>query len=247
MREHGPACVPQPLDLGPTGCYNTAFMPTTPAFPSPEAEAARYALMRRLAPSMRHHLVVNLQPIGMIYEVMERRLRAAAPDLAHVQDSAGKINGFAKAALQSCVDVVGWISPDDAATCTVPAAIHECTGLLATSLGFRGFALRNEAGELPGLVRRAAIRNLLSATLLHCTDDHQASADLVLHSAHEDQCALVTVAVRPTPAGQGISSDANYRAIGWNDLQALALADGAQLGREDGRILLRFPWMPAPP
>ena len=41
-----------------------------------EAEAARYALLRRLAPSMRHHLVVNLQPIGMIYEVMDRRLRA---------------------------------------------------------------------------------------------------------------------------------------------------------------------------
>ena len=86
----------------------------------------------------------------------------------------------------------------------MPAAIHECTGLLATSLGFRGYALRNEAGELPGLVRRAAIRNLLSATLLHCTDDRQAPADLVLDSAHEKEGALVTVAVRPTPAGQGI-------------------------------------------
>ena len=46
------------------------------------AEAARYALLRRLAPSMRHHLVVNLQPIGMIYEVMDRRLSAPEPDLA---------------------------------------------------------------------------------------------------------------------------------------------------------------------
>ncbi|NNU44225.1 hypothetical protein [Ramlibacter montanisoli] len=54
--------------------------PTPRATMAPaEAEAARYALLRRLAPSFRHHLVVNLQPIGMIYEVMERRLRAPAP------------------------------------------------------------------------------------------------------------------------------------------------------------------------
>ena len=43
------------------------------------ADAARYALLRRLAPSIRHHLVVNLQPIGMIYEVLDRRLRAPRP------------------------------------------------------------------------------------------------------------------------------------------------------------------------
>ena len=57
-------------------------MPSPQQYPSPRAEAARYALLRRLASSMRHHLVVNLQPIGMIYEVMDRRLRAPVPDLA---------------------------------------------------------------------------------------------------------------------------------------------------------------------
>src|SRR3954453_9318442 len=95
--------------------------PSVPPAVSPEAEAARYALLRRLAPSMRHHLVVNLQPIGMIYEVMDRRLRAATPDVASLQDSAGKINGFAKAALASCIDVVGWLAPDS----SVPAAVDQ--------------------------------------------------------------------------------------------------------------------------
>src|SRR6185369_3591056 len=113
---------------------------------STSAEAARYALLRRLAPPMRHHLVVNLQPIGMIYEVMDRRLRAATPDLAILQDSAGKINTFAKAALASCVDVVGWIAPDDAVATPVPQTVRECVGLLATSFSFRGYALRNEVG-----------------------------------------------------------------------------------------------------
>src|SRR6187402_581347 len=94
-----------PVSDPPSASYSLA---------SPAAEAARYALLRRLAPSMRHHLVVNLQPIGMIYEVMDRRLRAPEPDLANLQDSAGKINTFAKAALASCIDVVGWVAPDEA-------------------------------------------------------------------------------------------------------------------------------------
>src|SRR6187549_2292028 len=89
------------------------------------AEAARYALLRRLAPSMRHHLVVNLQPIGMIYEVMDRRLRAPQPDLANVHDSAHKINGFARAALDSCLNVVTWLAPEEGATSQVDDGVRE--------------------------------------------------------------------------------------------------------------------------
>lgn len=221
-----------------------AESPSTPraSIASPETEAARYALLRRLAPSMRHHLVVNLQPIGMIYEVMERRLRAPTPDLAHVQDSATKINGFAKAALASCLDVVGWLAPDDTVACTVEEAVRECAALLATSLSFRGYALRNEAQPLPRKIRRAAIRSLLTGVLLHCTDEKPAPADLVLASAEEEQGALVTITVKPTQGDKGMPPDANYRKITWGDLQALAAADGVQLAREGDRILLRFPW-----
>ena len=35
-----------------------------------QVEAARYAVLRRLAPSLRHHRVRPLQPIGLIYGVM---------------------------------------------------------------------------------------------------------------------------------------------------------------------------------
>ncbi len=108
------------------------------------AEAARYALLRRLAPSMRHHLVVNLQPIGMIYEVMDRRLKAPEPNLGEVHDSAQKINGFAKAALNSSLDVVTWLAPDEEVLTTAEAGVRECLSLVATSLTFRGYGVRNE-------------------------------------------------------------------------------------------------------
>src|SRR3569832_1066607 len=130
------------------------------------AEASRYALLRRLAPSMRHHLVVNLQPIGMVYEIMDRRLRAAEPNLAEVHDSAQKINAYARAALASCVDMVTWLAPDENARFSIDEAMKECLALVATSFTFRGFALRSAVGEVDGHVSRAAFRNVVTGALV---------------------------------------------------------------------------------
>jgi hypothetical protein len=211
--------------------------------PSADAEAARYALLRRLAPSMRHHLVVNLQPIGMIYEVMERRLRAAQPDLAHVHDSAIKINGFARAALNSCLDVVGWLSPDETVGISLREGVRECTGLLATSLGFRGYALRNEVHEQPRLVRRSALRSLLTAALLYTADNRPPPADLVVRVFEEEAGMRLEVAVRMTDGDKGFAQEANYRPLEWRDLQALATAEGADLEREEDCTVIRLPWL----
>ena len=206
------------------------------------AEAARYTLLRRLAPSMRHHLVVNLQPIGMIYEVMDRRLRAPQPDLANVHDSAHKINGFARAALASCLDVVSWLAPEEGATSTVADGVRECAGLLATSLSFRGYALRNEVGAVSGSVRRSAIRNMLTVALIQATDSHPPPADLVLTAQAESRGALLVLTLKPSTGDKGFANEAGYRALEWEDVEALAVAEGVELERDGDRVSLMIPW-----
>lgn len=212
---------------------------------SAEAEAARYALLRRLAPSMRHHLVVNLQPIGMIYEVMERRLRVPVPDLGNIQESAGKINGFARAALNSCLDIVGWLAPDAAARTGVQDCTRECASLLATSLSFRGYALRNEVPDLPGEVRRSAFRTLLTATLVHITDHETSPAELVLDAQADAAGVTMVLSVRATQGDRGFPSEPNYRAVTWGDLQALGASEGVEVQRAGSAVHLTFPWFPA--
>jgi len=210
------------------------------------AEAARYALLRRLAPSMRHHLVVNLQPIGMIYEVMDRRLRAPQPDLADVHESANKINGFARAALNSCLDVVTWLAPEEEMQTTASEGVRECLGLLATSLTFRGYALRNEVQPVPGEVRRAAIRNVLTAAMIHATDENPPPADLVLSAEPSPAALLLTLTLRPTQGNQGFSTEAGYRPLEWSDVEALAAAEAVELKREGRqRVQLAIPWAKA--
>jgi hypothetical protein len=207
------------------------------------AEAARYALLRRLAPSMRHHLVVNLQPIGMVYEVMDRRLRAPEPDLAEVHESAHKINGFARAALNSCLDVVTWLAPEEGMLTTAGEGVRECLSLIATSLTFRGFALRNEVQAIPGEVRRSAVRNVLTAAMIHTTDENQPPADLVLNAEPTAAALVLTLTLRPTQGDQGFSTEAGYRRLEWCDVEALAEAESVKLNREGRqRLQLAIPW-----
>ena len=188
---------------------------------------------------MRHHLVVNLQPIGMIYEVMDRRLRAPEPDLAEVHDSAHKINGFARAALNSCLDVVTWLAPDEDVTITAEEGVRECLGLLATSLTFRGYALRNEVGATGGDVRRSAIRNVLTAALINATDENPAPAEIVLAIEPRSDELVLSITLRPSDGEQGFSPEPVYRPIEWTDVEALAEAESVRVSRE-GRQQLRL-------
>lgn len=209
--------------------------------PSPAAEAARYALLRRLAPSMRHHLVVNLQPIGMIYEVMDRRLRAPEPDLANLRESANKINGFARAALNSSLDVVGWLAPDEAVTTAVHECARECAALLSTSMSFRGYALRNQVEPVAGEVRRSAMRSLLTGTLIHLADQLKPPAELTLTAQVQGGAVLLRVGVKATDGDKGFTNESGYRKIEWADLEALARSEGASLEREGESVTVRIP------
>ena len=216
-----------------------AHVPDRPAELSRQTEAGRYALLRRLAPSMRHHLVVNLQPIGMIYEVMDRRLRAEHPNLAEVHESAQKINGFARAALGSSLDIVTWLAPEPGVTMAFNQGVHECLGLLATGLTFRGYALRNQVEGITGDVNRSAIRTLLSAALIYLTDHSPSPSDIALVAQAGEGRVVLTLSARPAEGTQGFSGDVPYRRLGWDDLQALAAAESAEVAL-DGTSTLRL-------
>jgi hypothetical protein len=202
-------------------------------------EAARYALLRRLAFAMRHQMVVHLQPIGMITEVMERRLLSGTPDFAQVLESMTKINGFSRAAVESCLDVVSWLAPDDGTVVSLEAGVQECVSLLRSSFNFRGFTLKDEVAA-PVMVDRAGLRNVLPACLLALTDRAASPADVVLTASVETQPAL-TVEVRHTDGAAGFAGDAPYRLLEWPEVEALAHADGIMLQRRGESVRLLLP------
>ena len=212
------------------------------AAPDLRVEAARYASMRRLAFAMRHHMVVHLQPIGMITEVMERRLQAPAPDIARVHEGMAKINGYSRAAVQSCLDVVSWLAPEAGTVVALSAGVQECVALLRSSFNFRGFVLKDEVGDSPATVSRAGLRNVLPATLLALTDRAESPAELVLSAQLAAEQVTLSAALRPTEGPAGFAGDAPYRLLEWHEVEALARADGIAVERAGDGARLSIPF-----
>lgn len=216
-----------------------AAMPNAspPAEPQ-RVEAARYALLRRLALAMRHHMVVHLQPMGMITELLERRLQSPQPDLGQVLDSMGKIHGLSRAAVDSCLDVVTWLAPSPDVTASVDAGVQEVLDLLRSNFNFRGFPLADTLGGADTQVPRAAMRHVLPAVLLALTDRAPPPANVVIATQAP---STVTVEVVPTAGDPGFPGNHPYRLLDWPEVVLLAQAEGVALTREGARATLVFP------
>lgn len=212
-----------------------------------QIEAARYAVLRRLAPCLRHHMVRPLQPIGLIYGVMHHKLCAAEPDLQSVRQEADKINDFAKAALHECMDMGTWLAPEPGVLVELGAGVRECVGLLATMLHFCGFSLVNEVEEIPVQVQRDAMRMVLSAALLELADSLTEPATLTISAAavSKDEVALF-LQVRAKREGDVDHYEDGYRKLLWQDVQALAAAEDVILSREGDLLTMGFAVEPAP-
>ena len=208
-------------------------------------EAARYALTRRLLPVLRHHMVVHLQPIGMIYEVLERKLGAGNPDLVAIREGLGKINQLARSAATSCLDVVTWLAPDATATIGLGAGLTDCLEMLSGNFRFRGFTIRNAIGDMQFDVSQAALREVFTSALLAATDDAAGPVDLALGARLADHQAVISIQTGPGQ-GTGFSTEMAYRAMAWSDVQALAQAHAVQLSRDGSLIEMAFTAPAAP-
>lgn len=80
-----------------------------------QAEAARFALLRRLAPTIRHHLVGELQPIGMVTSMLDRRLQGDAPNLTHLRENSAALGKLSRTAASSCMNLMSWRVPKNGA------------------------------------------------------------------------------------------------------------------------------------
>ena len=215
-----------------------------PAKRSPRAgaEAARYGVLRRLGPALKHDMVVNLQAIAMMAEVMNARLERGAPDPAHFQTSIAKLNRLAREAVANCLKVAAWLVPGEDESVKLADGIAECVALLASNFNFRGFIVEADCPDTHFQVSRVVLRNLLIASLVTMTDAAAGPCRVEVSSEIEGQSALVTVRISPREDGyEGLPYEPTYRQLDWSDVQALALAEGVDLVRGNDHITMRMP------
>ncbi|WBY00636.1 hypothetical protein PE066_14320 [Ramlibacter tataouinensis] len=238
---------------------SVAIHPPTSAAAAPQsgrrvprtgAEAARYGVLRRLAPALKHDMVVNLQAVAMMAEVLNARLDKGMPEPAELERSVSKVNRLARDAVMTCLKVAAWIAPSEDESVRLRDGVDECVGLLRSGFNFRGCTLANEVPDTDFEASRVALRHLVAASLLTLADAADGPAALSVSAELSPGFAVLTVRCAPRSDDGGLMRDAiasepNYRALEWADVQALALAEGVELFRTQDQIVMRVPRMVA--
>ena len=205
------------------------------------AESARYALMRRLLPAIRHNIAGALQPVGMMAALLERRLKGASPDLVQLGQNSQALNALSREAAATSLSLMGWLAPKDNDLLAVGAALEESLALLHTELSFRGFAVVNQAASSQLLLSRSMLRSVFTASLMALTDQAHDAASVVISAAQSDDQIQLKISLQPggNAALGGFSGRAlAYRLIGWDDVLALAQAEGVTLSHDDCSVQL---------
>jgi hypothetical protein len=212
------------------------------------AEASRYALLRRLAPPMRHQIAGSLQPVAMMAALIEKRLKAATPDLPAVAKSTSDMKALAGAATRSNLDLMDWIACAPGSRVPLDKGIKDALDIVATELSFRGFKCVNQTDGATAAVALTHTRGVFVAGLLALTDACAKPASLLLTAARAGEAMVLTIEVTDNATEPGVAphdefhvSPATYRKIGWDDAQAIAAADGAGLTYAATNLVLGLP------
>ncbi len=212
--------------------------------PGQAGEAARYAVLRRVGPALRHDLVVNLQAVAMLADVVTARLERGLPPLADLQHHLARIQHGTREAVANSLRVASWLAPPEDDRVDLGAGIHECLALVRRGLEYRGFPVRADL-PAPGFeVSSAALRPLLLSALIHLSDEARAPGELTVSARTSATQATLTLARLPAGTQAAFdpeAADIPYRPIVAGDVQALAAAGAADLQWQPGRLDIRLP------
>lgn len=207
------------------------------------AEAARYALMRRLLPAIRHNLAGTLQPIGMMSAMLERRIKAAAPDMAQLAKNTQALTTLSREAAATSLNLMTWLAPRDNELIAVNSAVEESLGLMATELSFRGFSLDNQATEAVAKLPKGMLRSVFTASLIALTDAVEQPAGVAVSvegEAGDTRLRITIAAVAPHELVALDNRMPTYRSLQWADVQALADAEGVHIDYAPDFVQLKY-------
>jgi hypothetical protein len=207
------------------------------------AEAARYALMRRLLPAIRHNLAGTLQPIGMMSAMLERRVKAAAPDMAQLTKNTQALTTLSREAAATSLNLMTWLAPKDNELIAVNSAVEEALGLMATELSFRGFSLDNQTTDAVAKLPKGMLRSVFTASLIALTDMAGQPTGVVVSvegEAGDTRLRITMAATAPSEVAAPGNRMPIYRSLQWADVQALADAEGVHIDFAPDFVQLKY-------
>jgi hypothetical protein len=209
------------------------------------AEAACYAVLRRLMPVLRHDVAGAMQPVRMLLMVLERRLQASQPDVEAITKNVTSLSTLTKQASADCINALDWIGASLDAQVSLLSSVDEAIKLLAMEFSSNGLKLVNGITDSAATTPQSFCRGMLMAALLAFCDQSAAGGSLQVtckpdsHQRVRLHLQMLPADAAPSPALLDIVR--KYRLIDWPDVQALARSFNVKLELGDGWLTLGLP------
>ena len=229
---------------------NLAAPTTLDAVNDWRADAARYAVLNRMMPALRHDVAGAMQPVRMLLLVLERRLQNADPDLDTIAKNVTSISMLTKTASVDVMSAMGWTSSDDDVRVGLRSSVDEAIKLLALELTLKKMALVNGIADDSATAPQSFLRSVFMGALLAFCDQNIEGGILQVTvaaaAADSQQPSQLQLQLRMLPDDTGASKvsldvSRKHRVIEWPDVQAMAQSCGVQMARGDGWLTLDLP------
>ena len=212
------------------------------------AEAARYAVLGRLLPVLRHDVAGVMQPVLMLLMVLERRVQGTDPDLAAISKSVMSLSALTKQAAAACLSALGWTDSSEDVHVSLRDGVDEAAKFLAFELSLNALALVNGVAADSATAPQSFFRSVFMGALLAFCDQHVAGGTLEVtfqEAASNSQLSgQLQLRMRPSDAGKSPASQdvvRKARLIGWPDVLAMATSCGVKMAQGDGWLTLDLP------
>ena len=212
------------------------------------AEAARYAVLGRVLPGLRHDVAGSMQPLRMLLMVLERRVQSTDPDLAAIAKNVMSLNALTKQAAADCMSALGWTDSSEDLHVSLRGSVDEAARLLTLELSVNALALVNGVADDSATAPQSFFRSVFMGALLAFCDQHVASGTLEVTfqeaAANSQHSGRVQLRMLPSDAGKSPASPdvvRKPRMIGWPDVQAMAQSCRVKMAQGDGWLTLDLP------
>lgn len=212
------------------------------------AQGARYAVLQRIAPVLRHDVAGFMQPVGMLTKVLQRRLQMAEPDLPEIAKNLASVSALVKEASAGCMSAMGWMVSDDATLVNLRNGVNDAVKLLQSELFLADMAVLNDISDEQASAPQSFMRSVVMGALLAFCDQRTAGNTLQVTleaaSGNSDASgALLLRMVLGETAQAPVSKDSHrkLRIIDWQDVEAMAGSCNVVMARGEGWLRLGFP------
>ena len=209
-----------------------------------DADAIRYAVLRKLASGMRHSLMGELQTLQFSAELASKMLDAGAGG-PKLDDCIRQLPDQTRSAVSSCRSVIEWLRPEDKAATTVEETVRYCLKVAGDDWPLRGIEASTDFESADARVSKRVLRELCVAALLALTDTNPGPIDIAVSSRQAGGEIVVTFAASRTQRKSPFPPLTLYRALTYDDVATLARANGVACSHATDTVTLRLPTLPS--